>query len=162
DWPVCIQTKSSLVLRDADLLKEFREKEVGFTITTLDDRISGIIEPGASLPSERLRSLKMLSDAGIPTWAFIGPMVPGVMDKERLAEILRAVKEVGVSHVMLDKLRLKPGMWPRIEPPLQEKAPDILEACRSALFKDDGLFTTLRADARVICERLGLEFELNY
>jgi len=162
DWPICIQTKSSLVTRDIGLLKEFGEKEVGFTITTLDDRISSIIEPGASLPSMRLSSLKSLSDAIIPTWAFVGPMVPGVIDKERLAGILQAVKEAGVSHVMLDKLRLKPGMWARIEPSLKDKAPDILEACRSAIFKNDDTFSNLKSDARAICEQLGLKYEFNY
>jgi DNA repair photolyase len=162
DWPVCIQTKSSLVMRDADLLREFREKEVGFTITSLDDRISSIVEPGASLPSSRLGSLKSLSDAGIPTWAFIGPMVPGIMDNEGLARILQSVKDAGVSHVMLDKLRLKPGMWARLEPSLKDQAPDIMEACRSAIFKNDGTFSTLKADARAMCEQLKLEYEINY
>jgi DNA repair photolyase len=162
DFPVCVQTKSPLVLRDLDLIKGFTEKEVGFTVTTLDERISATIEPGASPPAERLNALKILAGEGIPTWAFIGPMVPGALGREELGEVLKAVKEAGVSHVMLDRLRLKPGMWARIEPPLKRHAPDVLEACRSALFKNDGTFESLKAYARAICEGLGLPYEFNY
>jgi len=162
NFPVCVQTKSSLVLRDLDLIRGFREKEVGLTVTTLDERVRAIIEPGASPPAERLKALKTLSDAGIPAWAFIGPMIPGVLGKGELAEVLEAVKEAGVTYVMLDRLRLKPGMWARLEPPLKRHAPDVLEACRSALFKNDGAFESLKAEAGAICERLRLPCEFNY
>lgn len=160
DFPVCIQTKSPLVSRDIDVIRAFREKEVGFTITTLDERISAIIEPGAPLPAARLKALKAITDAGIPAWAFIGPMIPGVLDKESLAETLKAVKDAGASHVMLDRLRLKPGLWERMEPLLKD--PKILEACRSALFRGDGFFSAIKAEALQTCEELGLEYQLSY
>lgn len=162
DFPVCVQTKSDLVLRDIDLLRDLSEKEAGFTVTTLDERISAIIEPGASMPSGRLKALRTLANEGIPVWAFVGPMIPGVLDKGRLAELLQAVKDAGASHVMLDRLRLKPGMWARIEPSLKEMAPDILEACRSALFKNDGTFEAMRANAAEICRELKLPYVFNY
>ncbi len=162
NFPVCVQTKSALVLRDMGLIKGFGEKEVGLTVTTLDGHIGAIIEPGASPPADRLNALKRLADEGIPTWAFIGPMMPGVLGKAELAQVLEAVKEAGVTHVMLDRLRLKPGMWARMEAPLKRHAPDILEACRSALFKGDGAFESLKADAMAICARLHLPYEFNY
>lgn len=162
DFPVCVQTKSALVVRDIDLLREFSDKETGFTITTLDERMGRIIEPGASKPAARLDALKRLSDNGIATWAFVGPMVPGIIDKERLGEFLVAVKEAGASHVMLDRLRLKPGLWGRMEPILKERVPDIAEDCRRALFKNDGTFEALRSDAAGICKELKLPYELNY
>ncbi|WP_231845205.1 SPL family radical SAM protein [Methanocella paludicola] len=162
DLPICVQTKSALVVRDIDLLREFKDKEVGFTVTTLDERMSGIMEPGASKPAARLDALKTLSDNGIATWAFVGPMVPGIIDKERLEELLARVQEAGASHVMLDRLRLKPGLWGRMEPILMEKAPDIAEACKRALFKNDGTFEALRSDAARICLELKLPCELNY
>lgn len=162
DYPICVQTKSALVLRDIDLIRDFREKEVGFTITTLDDRLSLIIEPGASKPSERLEALKKISGEGIRAWAFVGPMVPGIVDKKRLTEILTAIKDAGASHVLLDRLRLKPGLWARMEPVLNNKAPDVACACKRALFRNDGTFEALRADAVEICRELKLPYELNY
>jgi DNA repair photolyase len=160
-FPVCIQTKSALVLRDIDLIRDFGDREVGLTVTTLDDEASAVIEPGASLPEERLDALKRLADAGIPTWAFVGPLVPGYMDADRLADVLARVKETGARKVLVDKLRLKPGLWQRLEPALAVK-PDLLAACRRALFEDPGVFIGLRGQAIRICEDLELDCELNF
>jgi DNA repair photolyase len=160
-FPICIQTKSALVVRDIDLIRDFRNKEVGLTVTTLDDEASAIIEPGASLPRERLDALKQLSDAGIPTWAFVGPLVPGFMDAASLAELLASVKEAGAAKVLVDKLRLKPGLWQRMEPALLRQ-PDVLDACRQALFKDPRIFNGLQEHAVTICKDLGLKCEPGY
>lgn len=162
DFPICIQTKSALVTRDIDLIRMFRTKEVGFTVTTLDDHIKAILEPGASLPAKRLKALRELSDAGIPVWAFVGPMIPGVIDEDSLPAILAAIKEAGVERVMFDRLRLKPGMWARLEPYLREKDKLILEACRPALFNNDGTFEKYKADAERICGELKLTCQFSY
>jgi DNA repair photolyase len=161
DFPVCIQTKSSLVLRDKDILSRFSDIEVGFTVTTLDGRLSSVIEPGASPPGERLKALKALSADGIKTWAFIGPMIPGVLDEERLRHLIYSLKETGVSYIMLDRLRLKPGIWVRMDRALKDEC-SILDACRSALFRNDGAFERLRADAARICGQLGLTCQFNF
>jgi DNA repair photolyase len=160
-FPICIQTKSALVLRDLDIILDFDDKEVGLTVTTLDDDASAFLEPGASLPGERLDALKRLAVAGVPTWAFVGPLVPGLVDSDRLEDILLRVKEAGASKVLVDKLRLKPGLWQRLEPALLGK-PDVLEACRRALFEDPGVFNGLRERAVVICKDLQLDCELNF
>ena len=71
DFPVCIMTKSALVLRDIDLLREFSNIEVGITLTLPDDRLREKLEPGASSVEERLRALRELREAGIDTWVFL-------------------------------------------------------------------------------------------
>lgn len=160
-FPICIQTKSSLVVRDIDLIRDFREREVGLTVTTLNDEVSAIIEPGASPPRDRLDTLKRLTDTGIPTWAFVGPLVPGLVDADSLAVLLASVKEAGAGKVLVDKLRLKPGLWQRMEPALSGK-PDVLNACRQALFGDPGVFYKLREQAVIVCKDLKLECDLNF
>jgi len=160
-FPICIQTKSALVVRDIDLIKDFPEKEAGLTITALDDETSAILEPGASLPGERLDALRWLSDSGIPVWAFVGPLVPGFVDSDRLADILTRVKASGASRVLVDRLRLKPGLWARMENVLTGK-PEALEACRRALFVDQSVFNDLRIQAAKVCKEIGLECELCY
>lgn len=76
-FPVSIQTKSRLVLRDLDLIREVEEIEVGFTITTDDDRVAKLFEPGASSVNDRLDSLEKLHKKGVRTFAFVGPILPG-------------------------------------------------------------------------------------
>jgi DNA repair photolyase len=86
DFPVTVQSKSALLLRDLDVFRRFKIIEVGFTIATNDDRISRIVEPGASPVSARLAALADLKAAGIGTYVFIGPILPG--DPEALVAAL--------------------------------------------------------------------------
>ena len=80
-FPVNIQTKSKLVLRDLDLLLQFEEIEVGFTIATDDERIAKLFESGASSVKERLNALGKIHSKGIRTFAFVGPLLPGNPEK---------------------------------------------------------------------------------
>jgi DNA repair photolyase len=79
-------TKSPLVLRDVDVLKKLRSVSVGITITTDDDRVRRLFEPQAPPIARRLRALKELRQQGIPTYAFVGPLLP--MNPEVLARAL--------------------------------------------------------------------------
>jgi DNA repair photolyase len=85
-FPVNIQTKSALVLRDLDLILQFEEKEVGFTIATDDESVARLFEPRASTVKERLEALEKIHSKGINTFAFIGPLLPG--NPEKLVEKL--------------------------------------------------------------------------
>ncbi|MCD1295555.1 radical SAM protein [Methanocella sp. CWC-04] len=162
DFPICIQTKSDLILRDMDIIKEFSEKEVGFTITAADDISSSLIEPGAPPVSRRLKAMRVLADENIDTWAFIGPAVPGIIDRDRLESIILSAKEAGAKRVMFDRLRLRPGMWNALEDHLKDKDIGVLDACRSALFGDSGFFLSIKDDMRLICEKLDMPCEFNY
>jgi len=110
-FPVSIQTKSSLVLRDLDLLKAFRDLvDVGLTITSTDDSMRPF-EPNASPPQARIYALKKLAEAGIKTWIFYGPIVPSVNDDPRnIRELVQLAKETR-SVLYYDRLRVKPFMW---------------------------------------------------
>src|SRR5512139_912610 len=75
-WPVTIQTKSSLVLRDIEILVQFNDLEVGFSVTTADEKIRKLFEPGASPIKKRLHALDVLHARGIRTFAMIAPILP--------------------------------------------------------------------------------------
>lgn len=81
--PISILTKSSLVLRDMDLLLQFDHCEVGLTITTEKDKIRKIFEPYSSPIPERMKALKTLHSHGVRTYTFIGPILP--QDPQELA-----------------------------------------------------------------------------
>ena len=101
-FPVQVQTKSALVLRDIDVLKRFETVEVGFTVTTDDERTASLFEPKVSSISERLESLGMIRAAGIRTFAFVGPILPG--DPARLAGLL----ENRAGRVLIDRMNYLP------------------------------------------------------
>jgi DNA repair photolyase len=110
-WPVRIQTKSVLVLRDLDLFKRFRDLEVAFTVATDDEKIARLFEPGASPIAERIIALGHLREAGVRTMAFVGPLLPG--DPAALAAALFGkVDRVLVDRMnYLDRLR---GFYDRV------------------------------------------------
>lgn len=96
-WPVTVQTRSPLVLRDSDVFARIEHGEVGLTITTADDSIRAILEPNAPPIAERVRALAELHEAGIRTYVMIAPMLPG-------AEGLPALLAGTVDRVLLDRL----------------------------------------------------------
>ena len=82
---VSIDTKSDLILRDIDLLKEINSKNnviIKFTITTPDDKLSKIIEPNVCESSKRLEAIKILNDNDIFTGIMMNPVLPFITDKE--------------------------------------------------------------------------------
>jgi DNA repair photolyase len=96
-WPVTIQTKSSLVLRDIEIFEKFKDIEVGFSITTADEKIREIFEPGASPIKERIRALDVLHSRGIQTFAMIAPILP------RSGGLIKQLPEK-VDHILIDRL----------------------------------------------------------
>lgn len=96
-WPVIIQTRSPLVLRDLDILREAPDVEVGLSVTTADDAIRKLFEPGAPPIPDRIRALGELHDAGIRTYAMIAPVLPGA---EGLADLLKGK----IDYVLIDRM----------------------------------------------------------
>ena len=86
DWPITIQTKSPLVLRDIEILKQSADCEVGFTITTADEKVRKIFEPGAPPVAARVEALGILHAAGIKTFVMVAPLLPHA---DGLADMLK-------------------------------------------------------------------------
>ncbi len=108
---VSIQTKSGLVTRDKDILVAHRGLvDVGFTITTLDEGAARWLEPGAPSPAERVKALEELSSAGIRTWIFYGPVIPGINDSDDVVEELLRLAASTNSILYYDSLHVKPFM----------------------------------------------------
>jgi DNA repair photolyase len=95
-WQVTIQTKSPLVLRDIEILKISENAEVGFTITTADEKVRKIFEPGAPSIEKRIEALDILHAEGIRTFVMIAPMLPGAWE---LVDMLKGK----VDHVLIDR-----------------------------------------------------------
>lgn len=103
-WPVTVQTRSPLVLRDIDLLQRGTDFEVGMSVTTADDQIRRLFEPSAPPIAARLHALDELHRAGIRTFVMIAPMLPGAED---LAEMLAGK----VDSVILDRMNYHHADW---------------------------------------------------
>ncbi len=117
DWPIVVQTRSPLVLRDVDILERARHLEVGLSVTTADDRIRRIFEPMAPSIPDRLDALGRLHRAGIRAYAMIAPVLPG-------AEGLPKVLQGRVDYILVDRMNYNYAAWVYRKHGLQDKVTD--------------------------------------
>jgi DNA repair photolyase len=104
DWPVTIQTKSPIILRDMELLREFGDAEVGLTITTADENIRKVFEPDAPPIKKRIEAVEKLHSFGIKTFVMIAPMLPKA---EGLVEQLSGKTD----YVLIDRMNYNYADW---------------------------------------------------
>lgn len=106
--PVSLITKGALILRDLDLLTDLAKDQlvtVAVSITTLDNNVKRVMEPRAASPEARLRAVRELNEAGVPTGVMVAPVVPAITDHEMEA-ILEAASGAGARWAAYVLLRL--------------------------------------------------------
>jgi DNA repair photolyase len=106
DHPVAIVTKGSLIERDVDILAPMAEKglvRVGLSITSLDPKVARAMEPRVPGPARKLRTVRVLSEAGIPVRLMVSPVVPALTDHEleRILEAGAAAGAIAASSIVL-------------------------------------------------------------
>ena len=161
---VHVITKSDLVLRDIDVLQRISRMSaaVSLTITTVDDALSKIVEPGAPPSSSRFRAMKRLSKAGIETRLALMPTLPFIEDSwENVSAIVEEAHSCGVKVIipwfgMSMRNRQRDYFYDRLDesfPGLRERyeaAYGEAYACPSPHAKD------LYRRTQELCARLGI------
>jgi len=173
--PVTITTKSDRVIDDLDLLSEMASMKliaVAISVTSLDPRLSGKLEPRAASPAKRLSALGKLTAAGIPTHCSISPVIPAVTD-EFMEKIIKRAAELGVQSAGWIPLRLPHEVAPLfrewLEVHFADRAGKVMSIVRSirngrdndpdffSRMKPSGVWTDLfRARFNLACKRAGL------
>jgi len=116
DAALMLMTKSPLAKRDFDLLNKVKRLEFCVTITTLDETIAKVMEPGAPSPGDRFALLKDASNQGFKTCAMISPWLVSTEEPEaELSRMVETLVESGCSNITVDRLRLRPVGTKRIE-----------------------------------------------
>lgn len=173
--PVGLITKSSLIERDIDILAPMAARQqagVAITLTTLDPAIARTLEPRATSPARRLRTIRTLTEAGIPVAVSIAPIIPFVTEPE-IERILEAVHEAGAVSAHYTVLRLPWEVAPLFKEWLQahfpERAQRVMNRVRemrggkdydsdfATRMKGEGVWAELiRQRVKIASERLGL------
>ena len=115
--PVSIVTKGSLIERDIDILRDLAADglvRVGVSVTTLDPKVSRLMEPRVPSPARRLQVIERLAQAGIPVGVAASPMIPALTDYE-LEGILQAAADAGATSATAIMLRLPAEVAPLFE-----------------------------------------------
>ena len=108
--PVGIITKGALPVRDIEVFKQLQEQawiRVYFSIAFADDETARLVEPQAPTVSKRFETMRILSEAGIPTGISVAPIIPG-LNEEAIPELLSRAKSAGATSATCSLLRL-PG-----------------------------------------------------
>jgi DNA repair photolyase len=128
--PISLLTKSSLVLRDIDVLTDAATRarvRVDFSVGTLDADVWRLTEPGTPHPMRRIEAMARLNEAGVPSGVLMGPIIPGLSDgEEQVRRVVDAAVDagaVGVGHVVL---HLGPGLRDHFLSWLQANRPDLV------------------------------------
>lgn len=138
---ISVQTKSGLITKDIDVLKRLKKVTVGFTVTTLDDKVSRFLEVEAPPVSARIEAIKKLNENGIATYAFIGPVLPYfIKSKNEINKLLDELQKAGVKEVWFEHIHLNNGIKARLFDYLKKEDPKILkefERADNAEYRED-------------------------
>lgn len=149
-----IQTKSDLVLRDLDLIREFPDARVGFSINTLDEAFKDDMDKAVSI-ERRLLAMKKVHDSGVRTTCFISPVFPGITD---VTAIIDRVKDQ-CNLVWLENLNLRGSYKTAILAYIREKHPDLLPLYEEIYQYGSRLYwESLDGVVRSYAEKNGLEY----
>jgi len=174
--PVALITKSQLVIRDIDILARLAERglaKAAISVTSLDRRISRVMEPRAAAPHRRIEAIRALTEAGVPTTVMVAPVVPAINDRE-IEAILEECAKAGASAAGYVVLRLPLEIKDLFREWLAQHFPDrqtrvmtIVRQMRggrdydpewSKRQKGEGPYAKLIADRfATACRRLGLD-----
>jgi DNA repair photolyase len=156
NWPISIQTKSTLMARDIDLIRLVTKRDVGMTITSTDDDVRRMYEPGTCPSEEQFQLLDGLSQMGIYTWVFVGPIIPFVTE-ECVEDLVAKADRAGVRCVMVDRLRDKGRAWEKMEGFYQRWRPELVDDFRR--LREDGgkYFQTVANNIEKACKARNME-----
>jgi len=148
-----ILTKSALVKRDFDLLKQLNV-ELGCSINTLDNNISRVIEPLASPPRERINALKEAKKQGIKVFGFISPILPGITNLEELFKELSFC-----DYVWVELLNTKKSILNRFIPTIKQNFPDKLKDFEFAITKPEEYYEKIKNEAKKLEKKYNLKIK---
>jgi DNA repair photolyase len=166
--PLTIVTKSTLLLRDLDLLQDLARDQlvsVMISVTSLDNEIKRTLEPRTASPQARLKVIEALSCAGVPVGVLVAPVIPSLTDHE-LERILEAAKAAGASSAGYVLLRLPLEVAPLFREWLTSHYPDRAAHVMSLINQSRGgkdyqsQFGTRMVGTGVFAQLLSKRFEL--
>jgi len=157
---VSFLTKSDLILRDIDVLKQLGDVEVGMTVTSTDDEISQFFEKHAPPASARLAALKKLHEEGIKTYAFVGPLLPHFVAKpEALDKLFGALKEARVMEIYVEHINLSKYILGRLREEVKGLDPEIMGKFYES--KDKRYRDELNTVVRKLVKKYGLKLRMD-
>jgi DNA repair photolyase len=159
-----IVTKSALVTRDLDLLRDAgkaNQLTVSITVTTTDRKLARILEPRAPRPDLRIKALSELRQAGIRAGVMCSPLMPGITDsRSSIESVARAASEAGACFLFAGALFLKPCSLPTFFDFVREHFPQMLTAYEKRYSSSAFVSPEYRKRIRDLVESIRAKYKL--
>lgn len=166
--PIAMITKNALILRDTDLLRELASRQLAMvfvSITAMDEKLRQVMEPRTATYGQRLRVIRQLTDAGIPTGVMNAPIIPGINDHE-MAAVLQAARENGAVQAGYTIVRLNDAVETIFKDWLEKNFPDrfqkvcnLIAGCHGGAMHDSQWGRRMRGDGNV-AELIATQFRI--
>ncbi len=158
--PTTVTTRSPLILRDKDLLREMNITSINISINTLDAEATRKLEPAAPLPAKRLETVEELASCGIPTGVFLAPILPFLTDSdESLEALFAAAKSRNAVFAMNAVLRLTPDVKQWFYLTLERHYPELVASYAKlyrGAYAEQQYLSALKARVRALAGKYGL------
>lgn len=159
DVNISILTKSSLVERDIDLLKKLKSVQIGLSFSSHDDKIRRIFEPGTSSVENKIQTLSRLNLEGLLTYAFLGPILPGITNLEELFKIF---KEVNVDLVMVENLNMNGSIFNSINVVIKENFPNLAILYSKIKTNPKPYWSPIREEVELLAKKYELPIKIYF
>ena len=162
--PAIISTKSSLILRDIELLKQLKETagvQIACTITTLDQNIADKIEPNASAVKERIRTILELKKAGLTVGWHLMPLIPYITaTTNNLTAIFKLANKCQIDYMIPGVLNLRGQTRTHFFQFIKKEYPDKLEALKQ-LYQEKTLYREYKKQLAMLITKLASEYHIS-
>ncbi|MBZ2165302.1 spore photoproduct lyase family protein [Methanobacterium spitsbergense] len=153
-----ILTKSDLVIRDLDLIKQFENKEIGFSFSTLEEDIQEKVEPGASSIKNRLKALKTIHEEHITSYVFVSPIIPFITNWKEIISQTRSYAD----YFMFENLNIVGNIWGSVNRWLKTEFPDIIQDYKDIYFEDSIFWERIEEEIITFCQTEKLECKMYF
>lgn len=154
-----ILTKSALVVRDADILKQMPGSEVALSFSSADERFREIAEPGAGGVEEKINALKILHQNGIKTAVMIAPLMPGITDWKAIIAATRPYTD----RYAFDSLNMRPAYQKKVLAFVSEHYPHLISLYADIYLKEEtSYWTTLEHEILQYCQTQNIPAEVYF
>jgi DNA repair photolyase len=158
DSLIYIQTKSDLVLRDIDIIKQFKNCDVGITITTINDDLRSEIDPLTSSVEKRINALKKLKENGIKTYVFIGPIFPELTDWKKIIQKTKKYAD----YYCFENLNVKGSIWESVKLNFLNNYPNLLSLYKKIYFEKNDYWNNIKIDIENYCLKNSINYKIYF
>jgi DNA repair photolyase len=158
DPAISILTKSDLVIRDLDIIKQFSDREIGFSICSTDKNLQKQLEKRSPIYKKRFMALKKIHEHGIRNYLFISPILPFLTDWK---SIIKNTQDY-VDYFMFENLNVAGSVWGPVKHWLELEHSNLVTDYKDIYFGDSDYWFEVENEIKEYCHSKGISYRMYF